>query len=152
MAVETFFMLSGLLTAYVPLMDFNKGRKFNIVKYYVYRYVRQVKGNSIFLCKVKFFNRITVPYAVVIWYASTLNVLVSHGPMWYFTIGLTTQNCKENWWASFLYVTNYFFEGVSSISFIVAYFVLRYLQMYLAYLCNLRILQVAAVAYLLVSS
>jgi hypothetical protein len=49
MAVETFFMLSGLLTAYVPLMDFNKGRKFNIVKYYVYRYVRQVEMKFYFL-------------------------------------------------------------------------------------------------------
>jgi len=40
LSVDTFFLLSGLLTAYIPLIDQKKGRSFNIIKYYVYRYLR----------------------------------------------------------------------------------------------------------------
>lgn len=64
-----------------------------------------------------FVNRITVPYAVVIWYVSTLHVFLGNGPMWFFAITLTVKNCQEYWWASFLYVSNYFFSGVSLIFF-----------------------------------
>jgi len=58
--------------------------------------------------------RITVPLAVVIWYVSTLNIYMGHGPTWFFSIGLTRQNCQDCWWASFLYITNYFFKTVST--------------------------------------
>jgi hypothetical protein len=46
LSVDSFFFLGGLLTAYVPLMELKKGRKFNIFKYYIYRYLRY----TIFLC------------------------------------------------------------------------------------------------------
>ena len=63
--------------------------------------------------KTLFLFRITAPCAIVIWYVSTLSVFVGDGPMWHFTIDVPNQTCKENWWASFLYITNYFFDSVS---------------------------------------
>ncbi|XP_065347031.1 nose resistant to fluoxetine protein 6-like [Cloeon dipterum] len=93
LSVDTFFLLGGVLTAYVPLMDHAKGRKFHLIKYYIYRYLR-----------------ITVPFAVVTWYVSTLNFYVGNGPLWFDTFYNTRKNCQKNWWAGLLYVSNYF-EG-----------------------------------------
>ncbi|XP_065348762.1 nose resistant to fluoxetine protein 6-like [Cloeon dipterum] len=92
LAVDTFFLLSGLLTVYVPLMDLSKGRKFNVLKYYLYRYLR-----------------ITIPLAVAIWLASTLYIYAGKGPMWSFIFPLLLKQCHENWWANLLYISNYFF-------------------------------------------
>jgi len=32
--------------------------------------------------------------------------------MWHFTIVMPYQICQDTWWASFLYITNYFFDSV----------------------------------------
>ncbi|XP_065331425.1 nose resistant to fluoxetine protein 6-like [Cloeon dipterum] len=93
MSVDTFLLLSGLLTVYIPLMDDSKGRKFNVLKYYIYRYLR-----------------ITIPLAVAIWFVSTTSIYFGKGPTW--TLGFRTsmQVCRENWWANILYISNYFFD------------------------------------------
>jgi peptidoglycan/LPS O-acetylase OafA/YrhL len=42
LAVDTFFFLSGLLTAYVACCDRKKGKQLVLWKYYVYRYLRYI--------------------------------------------------------------------------------------------------------------
>ncbi|XP_059481821.1 nose resistant to fluoxetine protein 6-like [Neocloeon triangulifer] len=94
MAVDTFFLLSGLLTVYVPMMDLTKGRKFNIFKYYIYRYLR-----------------ITVPLAVVIWFLATVSFHLGKGPLWIASFEYPRQICQDYWWASLIYIANYFYEN-----------------------------------------
>jgi hypothetical protein len=88
------------------------------------------------------FNRITAPYAIVVWFVSTVIVFAGHGPMWHFAIVMPYQICQAYWWASFLYITNYFFDSVS-LSFLVV-FCHRKLNIY--ELCNLLDSGVATVA------
>ncbi|XP_065344965.1 nose resistant to fluoxetine protein 6-like [Cloeon dipterum] len=93
MAVDTFFLLSGLLTVYIPMMDLAKGRKFNVFKYYLYRYLR-----------------ISIPLAVAIWFTSTVSIYSGKGPLWFVSFRYALGICQENWWANLLYISNYFFE------------------------------------------
>ncbi|XP_059481090.1 nose resistant to fluoxetine protein 6-like [Neocloeon triangulifer] len=94
LSVDTFLLLGGILSTYVPLMDHQKGRKFIFWKYYLYRYLR-----------------ITPALAAVMWYMASINNYVAHGPMWYFTVGMRKTTCQENWWPTLLYITNYVYEN-----------------------------------------
>ncbi|XP_065345174.1 nose resistant to fluoxetine protein 6-like [Cloeon dipterum] len=94
LSVDTFFLLGGILVTYVPLVDQSKGRKFNIWKYYIYRYLR-----------------ITPALAVVTWYLSSLHIYIGQGPMWYITAGFSRTICRENWWPTLLYISNYVYDN-----------------------------------------
>ncbi|XP_059484131.1 uncharacterized protein LOC132201727 [Neocloeon triangulifer] len=91
LSVDTFFLLSGLLTGYVVLLDQKKGRSFNIFKYYVFRYIR-----------------ITAPLAAVVFYLATLHAKMGSGPVWDVFTTMQAQNCEKNWWATLLYIVNYY--------------------------------------------
>ncbi|XP_065331424.1 nose resistant to fluoxetine protein 6-like [Cloeon dipterum] len=92
-SVDTFLLLGGLLTVYIPLMDHAKGRKFNVLKYYLYRYLR-----------------ITIPLAVAVWFVSTVKINLGKGPSWFIFLRPAMDLCRENWWANLLYISNYFFD------------------------------------------
>ncbi|XP_059490578.1 nose resistant to fluoxetine protein 6-like [Neocloeon triangulifer] len=94
LSVETFFVLSGLLTTYIPLVDQMKGRNFNVFKYIVYRYLR-----------------LTIPLAVLIWYFATVHYSTSDGPLWDFSLKAKTDKCAQYWWTNLLYIANYYESG-----------------------------------------
>ncbi|XP_059474198.1 nose resistant to fluoxetine protein 6-like isoform X2 [Neocloeon triangulifer] len=96
LSVDTFFVLSGLLTVYVPLMEQKKGRKFNIFKYFVYRFIR-----------------ITPPFAMMIFYLATVHKRLSDGPLWDLIVESETSRCEQYWWVSLVYIQNFFKPGES---------------------------------------
>uniref|UniRef100_A0A1B6D6A1 Nose resistant-to-fluoxetine protein N-terminal domain-containing protein n=1 Tax=Clastoptera arizonana TaxID=38151 RepID=A0A1B6D6A1_9HEMI len=89
-AVEIFFLLSGLLVSYNFLKSRNCGKEFNLFQYYFHRYLR-----------------LTPSLALVILLEASLIYQVSEGPIWKRLIGASTKRCEENWWSSLLYISNY---------------------------------------------
>ncbi|XP_033218446.1 O-acyltransferase like protein-like isoform X2 [Belonocnema kinseyi] len=90
-AVDTFFMLSGLLVAYLFLKEMSTGKKFNIFAFYFHRYIR-----------------LTLPVVALLVFSIFIIPLVGSGPRWEKLINIFfTENCKEKWWSFFLYINNY---------------------------------------------
>ncbi|XP_067940877.1 nose resistant to fluoxetine protein 6-like isoform X2 [Watersipora subatra] len=101
LSVDTFFVLSGLLVAYLFLRDFHR-RQVQPIGFlqalpviYLHRYVR-----------------LTPAYAFMILIITTLGWYVSNGPEWpnpvsppYHTMD---QSCVKNWYLNILYVNNLF--------------------------------------------
>ena len=89
-SVDTFFLMSGLLVAYLLLreLDRNKGR-FNVALFYIHRYLR-----------------LTPVYAIILGFLATLIVYVSNGPNWRLILYMR-EACRWNWWNHLLYVNNY---------------------------------------------
>lgn len=88
--VDTFLMISGLLVTYTFFDYMDKYRKFNLLFFYIYRYVR-----------------ITLPVAMaVIWHAYYLQFLGS-GPLWYDGLKSQSINCHLSWWGSLLHLQSY---------------------------------------------
>ena len=92
-AVDSFFLLSGMLVAYITLrkMDKNKGR-FPVLIYYIHRILR-----------------ITPAYAVVLFTYWFLTVHLADGPLWQQTLGVRSEfyrNCERYWWTNMLYINN----------------------------------------------
>ncbi|KAL5012556.1 hypothetical protein ScPMuIL_011107 [Solemya velum] len=88
-SVDTFFVLSGLLVAYLVLREKerNKGR-INWLLFYFHRYWR-----------------LTPPYMLVLMVYVPLFQYWSNGPMWPQT-GITRDYCKTTWWTNLIYVNN----------------------------------------------
>ena len=90
-SVDSFFFLSGLLVAYIFMRNMERtGGKFNVVMYYVHRYIR-----------------LTPVLAMVIGFVATLYVHLGDGPFW----GQTAENgmpltCSKYWWKNLLYINN----------------------------------------------
>ena len=89
-SVDTFFLLSGLLVSYSVMRSLEKTKgKFNIVMFYVHRYIR-----------------LTPVMMMVIGFVSTLYLHLGTGPYW----GVASQNnplfCQQKWWMNMLYVNN----------------------------------------------
>ena len=92
-AVDSFFLLSGMLVAYITLrkMDKNKGR-FPVFIYYIHRILR-----------------ITPAYAIVLFSYWFLTVHLADGPLWQQTLGVQSElyrNCERYWWTNMLYINN----------------------------------------------
>ncbi|XP_049837506.1 nose resistant to fluoxetine protein 6-like [Schistocerca gregaria] len=90
LAVNTFFVVSGMLLSFVFLRDRSQGRPFGLVNFYVYRYVR-----------------LTPVYAVVIWLYATLSRHLGSGPLWSGLMAEHTRRCRASWWRNLLYINNY---------------------------------------------
>ncbi|KAF4523233.1 hypothetical protein B566_EDAN011459 [Ephemera danica] len=90
LAVETFFLLSGLLASYVACCGVLQGRTFNLLQYYVYRYVR-----------------LTLPLAFYIFFVAAMSDRITHGPMWDSTVIPEANGCRARWWTTILYVNNW---------------------------------------------
>jgi peptidoglycan/LPS O-acetylase OafA/YrhL len=89
-AVDTFFVIGGLVTVYTFLKATDKGVKFNIVLYYVHRYLR-----------------LTPAVAIVILIHATLLKHLGDGPLWSSIDDHLVESCRKHWWAALLYIQNY---------------------------------------------
>ncbi|OWF42582.1 uncharacterized protein LOC110460880 [Mizuhopecten yessoensis] len=95
-SVDTFFMISGMLLAYLQLKQMAKikahptGPKIGsyVMHYFFHR-----------------FWRLTPMYAVVLLIFATLLPYIGSGPLWPNVIQ-TSENCKQSWWTNLLYINN----------------------------------------------
>ncbi|XP_066999715.2 nose resistant to fluoxetine protein 6 [Anabrus simplex] len=90
LAVNTFFVVSGLLLTYVFFRDRDADRPFNVISFYVYRYIR-----------------LTPIYAIVIGMYATVCYHFGNGPLWNTIMGMHRSNCRQHWWRNLLYINNY---------------------------------------------
>ncbi|XP_066998616.2 nose resistant to fluoxetine protein 6 [Anabrus simplex] len=90
LSVDTFFLLSGLLAAYVFFRQVPKTNSFNLPLYYLHRYIR-----------------LTPAFAIMIMLAVTLWRYTGSGPVWDTLYNPEISACEEKWWANLLYVQNY---------------------------------------------
>ncbi|KAG8287294.1 hypothetical protein J6590_041538 [Homalodisca vitripennis] len=91
LAVEIFFLISGILVTYGYLNHKLKGLKFNIPTFYLHRYLR-----------------LTPPLAAIVLLYGTLAIRFTDGPLWRRVFDRPYYNCRHNWWATLLYVNNYY--------------------------------------------
>ncbi|XP_037070378.1 nose resistant to fluoxetine protein 6-like [Pollicipes pollicipes] len=90
-SVDSFFFLSGLLVAYVFMRNMEKTKgKFNIIMYYVHRYIR-----------------LTPVLAMTIGFVATLYVHLGDGPFWgKNTVFGNPYICSKYWWKNLAYINN----------------------------------------------
>ena len=92
-AVDSFFVLSGLLVAYLSMRQMKrKNGRFPFLSYYLHRYLR-----------------LTPTYAFVLFFIWLLTMHFTDGPnvskaAW--EDGYLYQNCKKYWWTNLLYINN----------------------------------------------
>lgn len=88
-AVDTFFLMSGFLATYsiLKMLDKTNG-KFNVVMFYVHRYLR-----------------LTPTYAILLAITATIVVYVGNGPYWIY-MDSQAEMCRKNWWTNLLYINN----------------------------------------------
>lgn len=89
-SVDTFFMMSGLLLAYLYFSAMNKGVKFNLILFYLRRYVR-----------------VSAPLVIVVLFYSHLLEFLGAGPVWTRTMHGLRDPCQEYWWSTMLHIQNY---------------------------------------------
>ncbi|CAF1020152.1 unnamed protein product [Rotaria sordida] len=94
-SIDSFFLLSGLLTAFTYFISKNENEKFSIVKFilnhYVYHYLRY-----------------TLLYGIILLIYITLSpYLGQNGPV-YPIDGIETASCRRTWWRNLLYINNFF--------------------------------------------
>ncbi|XP_067940094.1 nose resistant to fluoxetine protein 6-like [Watersipora subatra] len=98
-SVDTFFMISGLLTAYLMLKDFHRrqigGLDFlkTVPVLYLHRYLRLTPA---------------LAFMILFWTYGLWHL--SEGPLWPITPAVDL-NCKNNSWATLLYVNNIYQSG-----------------------------------------
>ncbi|XP_028982413.1 nose resistant to fluoxetine protein 6-like, partial [Diachasma alloeum] len=88
--VDTFFVISGFLISYLFLKNMAKGGKFNVIMYYVHRYLR-----------------LTPAYAALLLLTIFIFPRIGSGAIWEANMSLQRESCSKNWWANLLYVQNY---------------------------------------------
>ncbi|XP_065079673.1 nose resistant to fluoxetine protein 6-like [Ochlerotatus camptorhynchus] len=89
-AVDSFFLLSGLLVCWSLLKELDKNQKLNLPMMYLHRYLR-----------------LTPALAALILLSSTLMKYFGSGPMWDTSISMMENGCQQYWWSALLYVQNY---------------------------------------------
>ena len=92
-AVDSFFVLSGLLVAYLTMRQMKrKNGRFPFLTYYLHRYLR-----------------LTPTYAFVLFFIWLLSMYLSEGPTYLLAVGEQSTNyvsCKKYWWTNLLYINN----------------------------------------------
>ncbi|XP_038206835.1 nose resistant to fluoxetine protein 6-like isoform X2 [Zerene cesonia] len=99
--VDSFFWLSGFLTANI---------------------ITKVKGSlnlPVFL--LRRYVRLAVAYAVTIFYICSVYPYSGSGPLWKKAISQDTDQCRKNWWASLLMISNYF--DTENICLVVSWYI-----------------------------
>nr|KAG5706678.1 hypothetical protein BaRGS_005748 [Batillaria attramentaria] len=90
LSVDTFFVLSGLLVAYLSLKEMDKSKgKVNWPMFYFHR-----------------FWRLTPVYMMVIFFNTALQPYLGSGPFWPDRDG-SRKACEESWWTNMLYINNF---------------------------------------------
>uniref|UniRef100_K1RC99 Nose resistant to fluoxetine protein 6 n=1 Tax=Magallana gigas TaxID=29159 RepID=K1RC99_MAGGI len=95
-AVDTFYMISGMLLAFIQLKQMAKLKKDpepGKIGYYVFYYYFHR------------FWRLTPMYMMILMIYTCLTTYLGDGPMWPKQIE-SAQNCRESWWTNLLYVNN----------------------------------------------
>ncbi|XP_076436701.1 nose resistant to fluoxetine protein 6-like [Babylonia areolata] len=93
-SVDTFFVLSGLLVAYLSLKELKRNAgspnwlKF-FLKFYIHRYWR-----------------LTPPYMLIIFIYLSLGRYWGSGPLWP-SSNTDRDSCQTSWWANMLYINNF---------------------------------------------
>ena len=89
-AVDSFFVMSGVLAAYLNLIEMQKKEgRFPVITYYLHRYLR-----------------LTMVYAFVLFFFWTLGVYLGNGPMWKALLINDQEKCQKYWWTNLLYISN----------------------------------------------
>lgn len=88
--VDTFFFISGLLTAYSLLRRAVKGGGIPILKFTLLRYLRLVPL-----------------VAVVVGFYASLVRYSGNGTMWYKMVA-DSENCQDTWWSNLLFINNFY--------------------------------------------
>ncbi|GFY51142.1 nose resistant to fluoxetine protein 6 [Trichonephila inaurata madagascariensis] len=121
LAVETFFLLSGVLMSVGGLKFLQKSKGcFNIPLMALRRYLR-LAPSLLLLMGLVFF----LP-------------LLSSGPFWYQHVDPQVKSCAEYWWASLLFLSNWF--GINKGCTLVTWYLAVDLQLYVLSLFFLLIL------------
>jgi peptidoglycan/LPS O-acetylase OafA/YrhL len=98
-SVDSFFLLSGALVAYLTLREMERRRgRFPFLTYYLHRYLR-----------------LTMVYAFLLFFWWTLTVHLGDGPTWRESAGEGSglqKNCEKYWWTNFLYINNLYPWGL----------------------------------------
>nr|XP_015834703.1 PREDICTED: nose resistant to fluoxetine protein 6-like isoform X2 [Tribolium castaneum] len=89
-AVDTFFVISGLLLVYLFLKSEAKGAKFSIPMFYLHRILR-----------------LTPSLAMAVLFTATLINYMGKGPFWPIVHQMFQKDCQNYWWATLLYIQNY---------------------------------------------
>nr|XP_019546423.2 nose resistant to fluoxetine protein 6-like [Aedes albopictus] len=90
LSVDTFFLLSGLLTCWTLLKELDRSRMLNVPLMYLHRYLR-----------------LTPVFAALILLTVGLLPYLGSGPLWNASLGLSVDQCNRYWWSALLYVQNY---------------------------------------------
>ncbi|XP_023222899.1 nose resistant to fluoxetine protein 6-like [Centruroides sculpturatus] len=85
---NTFYFLSGLLTAYFALKSLEE-KKFNFILFILQRYLRLTVLVLITLCFI------------------TIVPLFGSGPLWHDVVEKKVEHCKDSWWMYPLFISNW---------------------------------------------
>ncbi|VDM70167.1 unnamed protein product [Strongylus vulgaris] len=108
LAVDSFFLLSGLLASYIFFKKLLKDKT-----------LRNPRNPLMWLMiYVKRYTRLTPTYAVIMLFDVTLFTYVSSGPFW---APIEKTGCRISWWTNFIYMNNFLLQdkecvGVNFIS------------------------------------
>ncbi|XP_031352998.1 nose resistant to fluoxetine protein 6-like isoform X2 [Photinus pyralis] len=89
-SVNTFFLLSGLTLSYVFMRKTARFGKFNLLAFYVHRYVR-----------------LTPTLGVIILVYVFLLKYMGSGPLWPEIVERLSASCETKWWKTLLYIQNF---------------------------------------------
>ncbi|XP_030750747.1 O-acyltransferase like protein-like isoform X2 [Sitophilus oryzae] len=89
-SVDTFLMVTGLLVMYSYMKSRHQGSKFNLLVFYLHRYIR-----------------LTPPFLAAIIISMTLLKYMGSGPHWSFIVNYFQGFCEKSWWSALLYLQNY---------------------------------------------
>ncbi|PSN40341.1 hypothetical protein C0J52_17059 [Blattella germanica] len=91
LAVDTCFVLSGLLLSYIFMKTMDNGHQFNLPMFYIHRFIR-----------------IMPVLVMIVLLEASLMSKIGSGPLWELGVVNTLQkNCKKYWWSTLLFVQNY---------------------------------------------
>ena len=94
-AVDTFFLISGLLMAYTTINKLRKGRQS----------LGGAVGKTGLFTMLRFFRLVPL-YGVVLMFYATILPHMGSGPIWYKMIE-ETGRCRQNWWTNLLFINNF---------------------------------------------
>ncbi|XP_014242802.1 nose resistant to fluoxetine protein 6-like [Cimex lectularius] len=93
LSVDTFFMISGLLNMYAFCTIRAKKRKYTIL--------------DVIISYVHRFIRLTPSYAMMIAITATWLYRTGNGPVWDRVVGISSEQCRTDWWYNIAYLNNY---------------------------------------------
>ncbi|XP_063703745.1 nose resistant to fluoxetine protein 6-like [Culicoides brevitarsis] len=90
-AVDSFFLLSGVLVCWVILKDYKRGTPKNLLKLYFHRYLRLAPS-----------------FAALVLLCVSLYRYFGDGPLWNKVLEGLVEPCQRNWWSTLLFIQNYY--------------------------------------------